>query len=108
MCQVRCRCRRMLSSPANDLAGELGRNSRPKPAPRPWPAQLKLSRARQTELVICDYAIERTFGWLGRWRRLARDYEELPEVSEAMVKLATIRLMLQRLAYPNRKLLAPT
>ena len=108
MCQVRCRCRRMLSSPANDLAGELGRNSRPKPAPRPWPAQLKLSRARQTELVICDCAIERTFGWLGRWRRLARDYEELPEVSEAMVKLATIRLMLQRLAYPNRKLLAPT
>ena len=61
MCQVRCRCRRMLSSPANDLAGELGRNSRPKPAPRPWPAQLKLSRARQTELVICDYAIDITY-----------------------------------------------
>ena len=54
------------------------------------------------------WVVERTFGWLGRWRRLARDYEELPEVSEAMVKLATIRLMLQRLAYPNRKLLAPT
>jgi putative transposase len=54
------------------------------------------------------WVVERTFGWLGRWRRLARDYEELPEVSEAMVKLATIRLMLQRLAHPNRKLLAPT
>ena len=54
------------------------------------------------------WVVERTFGWLGRWRRLARDYEELPEVSEAMVKLATIRLMLQHLAYPNRKLLAPT
>ena len=54
------------------------------------------------------WVVERTFGWLGRWRRLARDYEELPEVSEAMVKLATIRLMLQRFAYPNRKLLAPT
>jgi putative transposase len=54
------------------------------------------------------WVVERTFGWLGRWRRLARDYEELPEVSEAMVKLATIRLMLQRLAQPNRKLLAPT
>jgi len=54
------------------------------------------------------WVVERTFGWLGRWRRLARDYEELPEVSEAMVKLATIRLTLQRLAHPNRKLLAPT
>jgi putative transposase len=42
-------------------------------------------------------------GWLGRWRRLAKDYEELPEVAETMVKLATIRLMLHRLAHPNRK-----
>jgi len=46
---------------------------------------------------------ERTLGWLGRWRRLAREYEELPEVSETMVKLAMIRLMLHRLAHPSRK-----
>ena len=49
------------------------------------------------------WVAERTLGWLGRWRRLARDYEELPEVSETMVKLAVIRLMLHRLAHPNRK-----
>ena len=49
------------------------------------------------------WVVERTLGWLGRWRRLARDYEELPEVSEAMVKLAMIRLMLHRAAHPNRK-----
>ena len=49
------------------------------------------------------WVAERTLGWLGRWRRLARDYEELPEVSETMVKLAMIRLMLHRLAHPNRK-----
>jgi putative transposase len=49
---------------------------------------------------------ERTLGWLGRWRRLAKDYEELPEVSESMVKLAMIRPMLHRLAHPNRKRLA--
>jgi len=36
----------------------LGRSRCPKPAPRPWPAQLKLSRARQAEFVICDCAIE--------------------------------------------------
>ncbi|HEX6013241.1 MAG TPA: IS5 family transposase [Geminicoccaceae bacterium] len=49
------------------------------------------------------WVVERTLGWLGRWRRLARDYEELPEVSEAMVKLAMIRLMLQRLSRPSRR-----
>src|SRR3954454_20269361 len=49
------------------------------------------------------WVAERTLGWLGRWRRLARDYEELPEISETMVKLAIIRLMLHRLAHPNGK-----
>ena len=49
------------------------------------------------------WVVERTLGWLGRWRRLSKDYEELPEVSEAMVSLAMIRLMLHRLVHPNRK-----
>jgi putative transposase len=49
------------------------------------------------------WIIQRTLGWLGRWRRLAKDYEELPEVAEALVKLAMIRLMLHRLAHPSRK-----
>ena len=52
------------------------------------------------------WVAERTLGWLGRWRRLSKDYEELPEVSETMVKLAMIRLMLHRLAHPNRKRLS--
>ena len=51
--------------------------------------------------------IERTLGWLGRWRRLSKSYAELPEVEEAMVKLAMIRLMLHRLAHPSRKRLPP-
>ena len=53
------------------------------------------------------WVVERTSGWLGRWRRLSRDYEELPEVSEAMVKLAMIRLMVHRLAHPSRTRLPP-
>jgi putative transposase len=48
------------------------------------------------------WVVERTLGWLGRWRRLSKDYEELPEVSEAMVTLAMIRLMVHRLAHPRR------
>jgi len=46
---------------------------------------------------------EGSLGWLGRWRRLAKDYEALPEVSEAMVTLAMIRLTLHRLVHPNRR-----
>ena len=52
------------------------------------------------------WVVERSLGWLGRWRRLPKDYEELPEVSEAMVTVAMIRLMLNRLARPNRKRLS--
>ncbi|MFC7477718.1 transposase [Dankookia sp. GCM10030260] len=47
-------------------------------------------------------------GWLGRWRRLSKDHETLPEVSEAMVTLAAIRLVLHRLAHPCRRRLLAT
>jgi len=41
--------------------------------------------------------VERTFGWLGRYCRLSKDYELLPEVSESMIYTAMVRLMLKRL-----------
>jgi putative transposase len=44
------------------------------------------------------WVVERTFGWLGRCRRLSKDYEEQLASSEAMVHLAMIQLMLKRLA----------
>jgi transposase len=46
------------------------------------------------------WVVERTFSWLLRWRRLVRDYERLPETHEAMVHIAMIGLMLNRLAPP--------
>jgi len=44
------------------------------------------------------WVVERTFGWLGRYRRLSKDYEELPETSAAMIYAAMIHLMVRRLA----------
>ncbi len=43
------------------------------------------------------WVIERSFGWLTRSRRLARDYERKTEHAEAMIKVAMIRLMAARL-----------
>lgn len=44
------------------------------------------------------WIVERTFSWFGGYRRLTKDYEYLPEVSEAMVRLSAIRLMVRRVA----------
>jgi putative transposase len=43
------------------------------------------------------WVVERTFGWMGRYRRLNRDYERQAHTGEVMVYLAMIRLMLTRL-----------
>lgn len=44
------------------------------------------------------WVVERSFAWLIRFRRLARDYEGLPVVSEVLIHLAFVRLWLSRLA----------
>jgi putative transposase len=41
--------------------------------------------------------VERTFGWLGRYRRLSKDYEGLTESSQAFVYAAMIHIMIRRL-----------
>jgi len=54
--------------------------------------------AGHTEFVFCEQSIERTFSWLGQNRRMSKDYERLPESSEAFIYVAISRLMARRLA----------
>ena len=44
------------------------------------------------------WIVERTFGWLGRYRRLSKDYEGRMDNSEAMILIAMTNLMSRRLA----------
>lgn len=52
---------------------------------------------RGFQLQAQRWKVERTLGWLIRFRRLARDYEGLPSSSEALIQVASIRLFLTRL-----------
>jgi putative transposase len=49
------------------------------------------------------WVVERTFSWLGRWRRLSRDYEHRTDSSESMLRIASIGRMLRRLAPSNQQ-----
>ena len=44
------------------------------------------------------WVVERTLAWLGRCRRLSKDYEALPETTDAWVYAAMTGIMLRRLA----------
>lgn len=44
--------------------------------------------------------VERTFGWMIRWRRLVRDFEQRIDVSQAMIMVAMGGIMLRRSAHP--------
>ncbi len=50
------------------------------------------------EVVPKRWIVERTFAWLGRNRRLAKDYERKVQTSETFIEVAMIRLVLGRLA----------
>jgi putative transposase len=63
-----------------------------------WVLEIVRRVAGQTGFQVQPkrWIVERTFGWLNRYRRLSKDYEELPETSEVMILIAMTHLMLQR------------
>lgn len=51
----------------------------------------------KSQVLPKRWIVERTFSWLENFRRLTIDYECLAETAEAMVRLACIQIMLNRL-----------
>jgi len=49
------------------------------------------------------WVVERTFAWLSRNRRLAKDYERLPETGETFIYMAMSRILIKRLAKPPQR-----
>ena len=49
------------------------------------------------EVLPRRWVVERTFAWLNRCRRLAKDFENLTRNAVAFLRLASIRLMLRKL-----------
>jgi putative transposase len=58
--------------------------------------------AKGFKVIPKRWIVERTFGWLGRCRRLAKDFENLTRAHVAFVVLAMIRLLLRRLTRPRK------
>lgn len=50
------------------------------------------------KLLPKRWMVERTFGWFNFYRRLAKDYEDLPQSSETMIYITMVQIMLRRLA----------
>jgi len=63
-----------------------------------WQLRIVKRRQRAFKITGLTWVVERSFAWLGRNRRLSKDYEYRVQTSETMIDLAAIRLMLNRIA----------
>jgi len=63
-----------------------------------WRLQIVKRSDAGFEVLPKRWIVERTFAWISRNRRLARDFERYATTVVAFVRLAMIRIMLRRLA----------
>ena len=63
-----------------------------------WQLRIVKRGQRAFKITGLTWIVERSFAWLGRNRRLSKDYEYRVQTSESMIGLASIRLMLNRIA----------
>src|ERR1700756_5517717 len=57
--------------------------------------QIVKRRQRAFKIAGLTWIVERSFAWLGRNRRLSKDYEYAVQTSEIMIDIAAIRIMLK-------------
>jgi len=64
-----------------------------------WTLEIVAKPPKTTTFVVLPkrWIVERTFAWLGKCRRLSKDYEHTIASSTALIRLAMIGLMLRRL-----------
>ena len=63
-----------------------------------WSLQIFKRKQRAFKVAGLTWIVERSFAWLGFNRRLSKDYECYVQTSETLLDIATIRLMLNRIA----------
>ena len=67
-----------------------------------WVVEIvKRGEAHRFIVLPKRWIVERTFAWISRNRRLARDYERYARTVAAFIRLAMIRIMLRRLTKPT-------
>src|SRR5246127_5160688 len=59
--------------------------------------QIVKRRQRAFKIIGLTWIVERSFAWLGRNRRLSKDYEYSVQTSETLIEIAATRLILNRL-----------
>ena len=60
----------------------------------------KLPNQQGFQVLPRRWIVERTFGWMTRWRRLVRDYKRRLDVSQATIRVSMGALLLRRVAHP--------
>ena len=72
-----------------------------------WSIEIvKKLRGEGFQVLPRRWVVERTFAWLGKFRRLSKDYEALPQSEETWIYLAMTNLMLARLGSNGQSMAA--